>query len=254
MKAKELVEHIMKRVKGSFVPVIAHQVYSTDEQVVGVWTDGKPVYRVVIRASGLIEGSKIEVSHLSIENMIIVEGTWIDKNNNKIPLTYFYTSNNNYSYWINGTDLSINIHNKTANSVDAEIIITYTKTTDTPTTSKVPFEPLHEYSTEEKLVGYWIDGKPLYQRTFIKTGAFNPSGEAVEIATLGADVSVISFKGNSEGASGVFSIPYYQSPSYSVELYMGTNNNIFFKNKWGSGGGANIDKVIVIVEYTKTTD
>ena len=44
------------------------------------------------------------------------------------------------------------------------VTLKYTKTTDSPSTSKIPFEPLVEYSTDEKFIGYWIDGKKLYRK------------------------------------------------------------------------------------------
>ena len=47
MKAKQFAEEIIRRVRGSYLPVTEYQVYSTDETVIGAYM-GKPLYRKVI--------------------------------------------------------------------------------------------------------------------------------------------------------------------------------------------------------------
>ena len=51
---------------------------------------------------------------------------------------------------------------------------------------------LPRYSTEEQIVGYWIDGKPLYQKTIVLTSSIN-HGEYINISS-NID-KVVSFKG-----------------------------------------------------------
>lgn len=170
MKAKELVEHIMKRVKGSFVPVIAHQVYSTNEQVIGVWTDGKPLYRKVLEFEAIDSNkeSKQSVSDLHIDQMVEIKGIWQrgDTSLNWYPFAGIDTQFNGCTAAYGKQEEAVYVFPYNNYPVSAAyVFIQYTKTTDTSTTSKVPFEPLHEYSTEEKLVGYWIDGKAVYEKT-----------------------------------------------------------------------------------------
>ena len=40
------------------------------------------------------------------------------------------------------------------------------------------------YSTTERVVGQWIDGKPLYQKTFNMTEAFNVNASSSKTITL----------------------------------------------------------------------
>ena len=39
-----------------------------------------------------------------------------------------------------------------------------------PTAIANKFDKANMYSTDEQIVGRWIDGKPLYQKTFVQTG------------------------------------------------------------------------------------
>lgn len=48
-----------------------------------------------------------------------------------------------------------------------EVTLQYTKTADT--TSPVEYASPNDYSTSEKIVGTWTDGKPIYQKTVYRT-------------------------------------------------------------------------------------
>lgn len=64
------------------------------------------------------------------------------------------------------------------------------------TMTKEQIEDLYEYSTEEKVVGTWIDGKPIYKKTFdITSGMQNHSQDGLTvydypITSLGIDMPV----------------------------------------------------------------
>ena len=36
--------------------IMSNEIYSTEEQIIGTWTDGKPIYRKVVIGSGTIQG------------------------------------------------------------------------------------------------------------------------------------------------------------------------------------------------------
>ena len=50
-------------------------------------------------------------------------------------------------------------------------------------TKNIYLNPSLDYSTDEKVVGHWIDGKPLYQKTFVGTIS-NSTGSNIAIADL----------------------------------------------------------------------
>ena len=105
-------------------------IYDTKEQVVGCWIDNKPVYQIVT-------SKEIE----NIDTLI-------------------------YEKILNSDE---------ANEVEKIKILQYTKTTDEPgsfDSRKLPNTVLYMntdfsniyYEDKEKIVGCWINGKPIYQR------------------------------------------------------------------------------------------
>lgn len=106
------------------------------------------------------------------------------------------------------------------------------------------------YSTEERRIGTWIDGKPIYRRVVIGT-TLESDGDKY----LFPDVdSLIFVHGNVEvNASGAkqMSIPWSMSVSDQVNVCISVNNQAMIR----TAGGAWRDKPFQLVfEYTKTTD
>ena len=108
------------------------------------------------------------------------------------------------------------------------------------------------YSTEEQVVGTWIDGKPVYQKT-LQTGAIQ-SGQAKNVLSDSTIDSVIDIWGfgiqeNSSiiipvpragGTSGVVAIGwFFNAGNLKIEL---SNNQIAISNSF------------ITLQYTKTTD
>jgi hypothetical protein len=158
-------------IEGKLQPVI----YSTEEREVGVWTDGKPLYEktiindnpTYIQQIGVYE--VITSVDMSDMDMVFLDNTIAHNqggsrfiNDTRTDLTAFgYVSirkNNNDIY------LAINTNVYT----EFYYIIRYTKTTDqagagtwTPDGAYA-----HHYSTDEKVVGTWVDGSTLYEKTY----------------------------------------------------------------------------------------
>lgn len=125
------------------------------------------------------------------------------------------------------------------------------------------YAPYHKYSTSEQVVGTWINGKPLYEisvydtttRTQNTTAQIDISGLNIEtitsvwgMASYGANNTwlVLPFSddpGTSNTASIIKITEVSRSPG-KVKIYIGNNY---------SGTNA-INKIIVTVRYTKTTD
>ena len=110
--------------------------YSTTEQVIGTWIDGKPIYEKTINVghnygspSGVIRPLDYTVSELNIDNIINYSG--IDLNGQTLP---YVTQHTQYSIYVfvQNTVSHIQIRKGTLMPYDKDIIITlqYTKTTD----------------------------------------------------------------------------------------------------------------------------
>ena len=122
--------------------------------------------------------------------------------------------------------------------------------------AKVSTIKKQEYSTEETKIGTWIDGKPLYRKTIIYTSGFVIGGEKVFTHGIANLDEVVSYKAKylrsddttqfiptihsdmQKWASGIYDFSHT-----SFTLYVGSLNNDF-----------TINKLIITLEYTKTTD
>ena len=145
-------------------------LYSTDEKMIGQWINGKPLYQ---RAFSLTIPTADDKVYIAIESDIedciesfgyasFGDGTWMclsnsDLNNKRsfYAQTAKSTSSSNYGklrFFFQGTILY---------GQPAVIVAKYTKISDTA----ISIGSDTDYSTEEKIIGTWIDGKPLYQRT-----------------------------------------------------------------------------------------
>ena len=111
--------------------------YSTDEQVIGTWTNGKPLYQKTVEFNSSISGTSASLS-LGIANVdkifLCAESSSV---NNVVPLPYVTGSiyNNNiggfFNVSTNDTTYEIRIGNAMAGYIDSAIItVRYTKTTD----------------------------------------------------------------------------------------------------------------------------
>ncbi len=118
--------------------------YSTEEQVVDEWIDGKPIYEktIVFPKSSLVSGE-----HSYAHGIADVDLIWFDLENSFLKETQYnsiwsLTSYNNtttpffvFNVWASATQLSIHISTNVMNRItnhDGYMVVTvrYTKTTD----------------------------------------------------------------------------------------------------------------------------
>ena len=115
------------------------------------------------------------------------------------------------------------------------------------------------YSTDEQVIGKWIDGKPRYRKTMQFSGLH--SGEN-NIAHGIADADIIMVdKDHSFAATGTYSELWQLGNTnssasnfsqFSVSLVWTTNS--MFDVYIGSGLVSRLPKLVITFEYTKTTD
>ena len=121
------------------------------------------------------------------------------------------------------------------------------------------------YSTDEKVVGTWVNGKPLYQKTFYKKSV-STSPASISVLSLNVDtfVNMTGFADliqvtQTQGDLNVGVIPI---PSYNVGAY---NFDISIKSTVARDGIAiyydtfdsrnyRFDNIYITLQYTKTTD
>ena len=110
------------------------------------------------------------------------------------------------------------------------------------------------YSTDEKVVGVWIDKKPLYQKT-INCGAIpSNSSKNVSISALNMDLC-ISTKGVMYNTNYIYEFPKPNTSNTtgSVEVWIDRQNkNLVIRG--GSSVPSNYANSYITLLYTKTTD
>lgn len=107
---------------------------------------------------------------------------------------------------------------------------------------------LHYYSTEEQVVGTWIDGKPIYERV-IHVENFIIGDNEIPLENL--DI-IINYSGNlilTEFAENKRVFPYFQNDNSNKVVIRYYNNT-----KFVVASTFNCNNIYIIIQYTKTTD
>lgn len=221
--------------QGTKIP--RESIYSTSEKVVGCWVDGRPVYQKTINFGALPNAAPKTVNHGISSLGNIVDAFGVFWNSSKVTGTIPYNSVNQSGQ--SGTNSTVAMHLNTTQVVlvtfidlssytNCYITIQYTKTTDSA--NSFNYGDPNEYSTTEKIVGSWIDGKTLYQKT-ISCGAL-PNTTITRLSHGISNLAkVIDIQGRSESTTSSpairgINIPYAGNATEknSVECWVEPTN------------------------------
>lgn len=239
-------------------------IYSTEEREVGVWTDGKPLYQKTIHINALPSTPYTFQSYphgvSNIDQICNYEGVvrWADGNVSTFDRIAFFNNAVDPGSCIicevDKTDIKI-IAGADRHGLNADITVRYTKTTDTPGSGTWTTQGgfAQHYSTDEHVIGTWIDGKPFYEKT-INFGTLPDNAQksvSHDISNLKKIISVDCVASNSDGTLFV-PIPRSatgSSKQYDIDITISNQNiNIatgFDRTTWTA---------YVTLKYTKTTD
>jgi hypothetical protein len=106
--------------------------YSTEEQRIGTWIDGKPLYQItfnVITPSTDNDTNIIDMTLLNIDTLIDLIGT-VKSTSASLNINFWYSNNDYISTWYDYTEFSIYMKPSKYTSKPCYITIKYTKTTD----------------------------------------------------------------------------------------------------------------------------
>lgn len=228
--------------------------FSTDEKVIGTWTDGKPLYQKVLTLQNVSYNWNTTNSY-GISNIDHVVSSSVRIHYKKGSSEWWFTpyckGSNEYvtftfdehdfrAIWSNTSEIQ--------NIYETEIILRYTKTTDTAVASG------------EKIVGQWIDGKPIWQKTY-----------KVEVPNTGSDTQVQSIAGlNADKIVDYKQMVMHANPSDFrnesridiKESATGLNNQIQRVSVWISSDYIYVrnsasyfvgDDLYITLQYTKTS-
>lgn len=111
------------------------------------------------------------------------------------------------------------------------------------------------YSEQEKLVGKWLDGKPIYQKTIIVQPEINVTDAIIDISALNVD-KIIKIEGSmlTDGGNSYISIPaYYSNAAYNSVYYNVSAKQVHLRlGPQYYNYSTNV--AYITLQYTKTTD
>ena len=119
-------------VKAMFGELNDNFTYSTDEQAIGTWIDGKPLYRVVFPFGALPNNTRKTVNSpvSNIDKVISLDGFISTVDGAYYPLPYVNTgSAGSIGFWYQNNAVTAEAGANRSNC-DAVVIMKYTKTTD----------------------------------------------------------------------------------------------------------------------------
>lgn len=222
--------------------------FSTDEKVIGTWIDGKPLYQKTVSCGALPNASSKEVSHnITNLNKIVSANGFCDNGSTFMPLPYIHDQNvgNQVGIICNTTKVILLSRGTNMGDYNGYVTLQYTKTTDSAVASG------------EKIVGQWIDGKPVYEKVYtflnhsengntnILLGDTDNKEKIIKIDAIAHNSSDGSYrktpliKDNSELVLKVIAYPHDGASPNSITIYKQS---------------ANTFDVFVTIRYTKTTD
>lgn len=227
--------------------------YSTDEKIIGRWTNGKPLYQKIFKGTVTKDSTGVftSVATLDIEDVVLYTGVINRYNgsNGILPITYQWQTAGDYvgSYIANG-----NIYIGTHYGGDVHITLQYTKKSDSAATT-IETKPTH-YSTDEQVVGTWVDGKPIYQKT-ISIGDL-PAGNTEKphgVANIDRVISHNVVATRNDGYQFYFPA-LHTNTAWNAYVHGVTATNIVFMIGSSYTSNYQLHNCVATIQYTKTTD
>lgn len=229
-------------------------IYSTSEKMIGQWQDGKPLYQKTINFGALPNATSKSKAH-GVSNIgTVVSATGFASSNSNyymIPNISTNTVGGNVSIIVDTTNITLTTGTNYS-SINCYIILKYTKSTD----SAVSIGEETEYSTSEKIVGTWIDGKPIYQKTI--TG-YNLPSAIVDGTYANTNIPypsgfdrLISLDGVVKNPSGINACSINggvdsNGTGYPIIAFVGSSNIVVGANKASLSGF----EIVLTIQYTK---
>ena len=185
---------------------ISPVIYSEEEREIGVWTDGKPLYEKTIHPTSLSSGLN-SINH-NISNFgMLVDFKGVCTFNNQdtwLVIPYVSDSSQYYIYASNVTTSSFVIgFGGGFTAIDnCYVTLRYTKSTDTAGSGTWTPQgiPAVHYSEEEQVVGTWIDGSTIYEKTYTATMASGATSCDIAFPDIGNNGRILSLEGLFDGA------------------------------------------------------
>lgn len=242
---------------------------SNEEVVIGVY-DGKPLYRktLVFENHSLVDGDNYIELDIDIDKIVNVKAFNTNSNHT------YYQPMNQYAWNLSGNSMYYFIYPEEKHiyirtdgawpSPNIYFTLEYTKTTDAENSgvNLMPYSFVQNasniYSTEEQIVGKWVDGKSLYQKTiyYLNTqSSFSDYLTIEEIVNIDKPIKLefVVKRGTGENIiymTGNGSTVPESNLNYGVKARILAKNLQYRIDTYGT----EISDMWFTIQYTKTTD
>ena len=226
-------------------------LYSTEEKMIGQWTDSRPLYQITyISTFPSINTDKTIGTLPSNSRVVRMETVAYFANNNSLLVLPYSDNDSSHPVYVN--DNKVIVYNDKSSDMSGKPVyatVQYYKTTDSPLS--VRYGDTNDYSTTEQIVGTWIDSKPLYQKT-VSCGAL-PNNASKEVSHGISNLSsCVSISGYGKVGTSSMPLPYVSNntgSTWAIQMYVSdTKINITTIADLSS-----ITESYVTLQYTKTT-
>lgn len=242
--------------------VVLPSLYSIKEKMVGLWTDNKPLYQKTFHIDSFTSTSWYAIDSNFTPDLYSIKTI----NSNGYVVNGGGYTNQRYTliqtngFWIRITQNSQGLQACIDGTPDSgvtrgncDITVQYTKTTDTPVEDFNLqdfgiFAPVI-YSLEEREIGVWTDGKPLYEKTVDCGNLLNNSTKTVAHGISNIE-KIVRIFGYSYSGTNYTPLPFTStSAAYSINVTANTTSILLTTSADRSTWPA-----FVTIQYTKTTD
>lgn len=271
-KESDGIMYCIKDVGGAnqFPPLI----YSDEEREIGVWRDGKPLYIKTFDCGAMPNAGHKYIPHNINDLDFIAQAYGVSHsaiNNYYFPLPFTNTGGIAASVQLHITSTDIVLVTGTSDRRNwnrTYVTLLYTKTTDTAGSGTWTTQGgyAHHYSTTEQVIGTWIDGKPLYEKT-IRINSGITSGQNVEYNHNIQNVDTIFIQESFFTLNSSGTIRYRRD---NWQLSSVSTSSASVNGEWcvsavdasdtkvritiGSQVKSTVTEIAIVVRYTKTTD
>ena len=148
----------------------------------------------------------------------------------------------------------ISQHQDISGKQDADDIMTQADMQEILSILPIARNNYQKYSTQEQIIGEWIDGKPLYQKTFSYSVGAQTAKVTIPVGTLSNVDYIVSCTGICKRGNNLQyeQIPMYDNSDWFVYTSITINDTIATVNIVENGRSNATG--YVTVQYTKTTD
>ena len=261
LPASKLSDNILYAIKdgGQAVEGFPPLIYSDQEREVGVWRDGKPLYQKTFFYPGPYSGNANHelplLSGIEFVSFNILAGKNQDGLGIVIPYVNAATQYS-VAVWILSDSSKMNLATYGGNTISNLVaVVNYTKVADQPGSGTWTTQGAiaHHYSTDEHIIGTWIDGKPIYEKCIPLSNLIGGDNTIQHnISNLEKVVSVGGYIiSNDTQTCNPIPCPS-QASGWNARIRDITSTIFIFE--LGSGIAAYYSSGVAIFQYTKTTD